>query len=133
MARQWVKIWVKESLRGTMRLDFTPAERGVWYDLIVLAGDCRQEGTIAPGPGREYPIKWIAATLRVPPALLKRVLQKCVESERIHMNGDGITILNWNKYQSEYDRQKPYRERKKEQSEDPDKFIQGKYGHMVQR
>ena len=50
-------------------------------------------------------------------------------------NGNGIEILNWSKYQSEYDRQKPYREKSKRHPEktDPDKYIKGQYGDMVRR
>jgi hypothetical protein len=112
MARRWVKLWVSESLRGTMRFDFTPAERGVWYDLLLLAGDCRQEGLISPGKDQHYPLRWIAGTLNISPSLLNRTLEKCKTCSRIEVNGNGITILNWAKYQSEYERQKPFRKAK---------------------
>ena len=131
MARRWIKLWVQESLTGTVRFDFTPAERCVWYDLLILAGNCRLEGIIAAGPGMPYPHNWIAGTLNVPPELLEVTLEKCQQTERIEENGDGIRIVNWAKYQSEYERQKPYRQRG---DGDPDKYIkQGKYGHMVKR
>jgi len=113
LARRWVKIWVHESLTGTIRFDFTPAERGVWYDLLILAGNCRMDGIIAAGPGKPYPYNWIAGTLNVPLELLESTLEKCRLSERIYENNDGIHILNWHRYQSEYERQKPYRERKR--------------------
>jgi len=128
--RRWVKIWVEESLSGTMRFDFAPDERGVWYDLLVLAGRCRLEGTIAAGEGVPYPHTWIAGTLNIPVDLLDRTLKKCLTSGRIEENHTGLRIINWDKYQSEYDRQKPYRQAKKE---DPDKYTKGKYGHMVNR
>ncbi len=113
MARRWIKVWVQESLTGTVRFDFTPAERGVWYDLLILAGNCRLDGIIAAGPGKPYPHSWVAGTLNIPVGLLETTLKKCEESDRVHENKDGIQILNWAKYQSEYDRQKPYRERDK--------------------
>ena len=119
MARRWIKIWVQESLTGTMRFDFTPAERGVWYDLLVLAGNCRLEGVIAAGPSKPYPHTWIAGTLNIPLNLLETTLRKCQDSERINDNSDGIHILNWSKYQSEYDRQKPYRKEKKDKAPAP--------------
>jgi len=131
MARRWIKVWVQESLTGTMRFDFTPAERGVWYDLLILAGNCRLEGIIAAGPGKPYPHHWIAGTLNIPQELLEVTLGKCQESQRINENSDGIHILNWARYQSEYDRQKPYRQKNKD--EDPDKYTKGKYGHMVKK
>ena len=112
MARKWIKLWVAESLRGTIRFDFTPAERGVWYDLLALAGDCRQDGLIAPGSDEAYPLRWIAGTLNISPSLLQRTLEKCKTYTRIEVNGHGILILNWNRYQSEYERQKPFRAKK---------------------
>lgn len=131
--RRWVKIWVNESLTGTIRFDFTPQERGVWYDLLLLAGNCRQEGLIAAGNGTPYPRNWIAGTLNIPIKLLNTTIKKCIDTDRISENGDGLKIINWDKYQSEYDRQKPYREASKEKEADPDRYIRGKYGHMVKR
>lgn len=129
MARKWIKVWVQESLTGTIRFDFTPAERGVWFDLLILAGNCRLDGIIAAGPGKPYPHSWIAGTLNIPLELLEQTLKKC-NGDRTGEDGDGIHIKNWTKYQSEYERQKPYREQKKI-SDDPDKYKKGKYGHMV--
>ena len=53
----------------------------------------------------------------------------------ISTNGTGsIQLVNFDHYQfTEYDRQKPYREAKKERETDPDKYIKGKYSDMVQR
>ena len=130
--RKWVKIWVRECLAGTIRFDFEPAERGVWYDLIVLAGDCRQEGLIAAGPGRPYPHGWIAGTLNIPLELLESVLSLCIKTARLSEDGEGIRVLNWTKYQSEYDRQKPYRQNKAVK-EGAEKYTKQKYGHMVQK
>ena len=63
---------------------------------------------------------------------LKKTLDKCIKSKRIEMNGTGlIKITNWEKYQLEYDRQKKSRQKKLD--DDPDKYIKGKYGHMVRR
>jgi len=111
--RKWIKLWVKESLIGTIRFDFTPAERGVWFDLLALAGNSRFDGVIAPGEGSKYPHPWIAATLDIPLELLEQTLEKCQQSRRIIEDADGIHIVNWTKYQSEYQRQKPYRQKEK--------------------
>ena len=113
MARKWIKLWVAESLRGTTRFEFTAEERGVWYDLLAMAGDCREDGFIAPGQDKGYPLEWIAGTLNIPLELLKRAIDKCVKSGRIEQTLKGLRVLNWGKYQSEYDRQRPYREKKK--------------------
>ncbi len=133
MTRRWIKLWVNEMLTGTVRFDFSPAQRGVWCDLLVLAGNCRMEGIIAAGPGVPYPHHWIAGTLNISIELLEETLEKCVKSERISENSSGIHILNWSKYQSEYDRQKPYRQGKKHEPHDPEKYVKGQYGKRVLR
>ena len=110
---RYVKMFVSECLEGTVRFDLDPAERSVWYDLVILAGRMRIKGLIAARPGTPYPHTWIAGVLNIPLELLDRSLEILIKTERICENDDGIHILNWSKYQSEYDRQKPYREAKK--------------------
>jgi hypothetical protein len=131
MAKKWIKLWVSESLRGTIRFDFTPEERGVWYDLLALAGDCRQDGIIGASGNHPYPSRWIADTLNISEELLERTLRKCIKTQRIERNRDGLRIVNWARYQSEYDRQKPYREAKKGSATLED-YTSGRYGHMAQ-
>lgn len=125
-------MWVAECLEGTIRFDFTSEDRGVWYDLIILGGRMRRKGVIAAGPGRPYPRSYIAGVLNITEDLLERVIAMCKETDRITEDGDGLRIINWKNYQSEYDRQKPYRDKKKAQrDEDPGKYTKGKFGHLV--
>jgi len=112
MRRKWVKLWVDESLSGTIRFDLTPDERSVWYDFMALAGACRIPGQISANETTPYPHDYIASTLRISEELLERSLEKFKKTGRIHENENGIYITNWSKYQSEYQRQKPYRESK---------------------
>ncbi|MBA7639457.1 hypothetical protein ES703_47115 [subsurface metagenome] len=125
-------MYVTECLEGTIRFDFTPAERGVWYDLILLAGRCRIPGIIAANENSPYPHSYIAGLLNIDLPLFEATLEKCKTSGRIKETAQGIELINWNHYQSEYERQKPYREKKKIEN-NPDRFIEGEYGHMVQR
>jgi len=132
--RSWIKLWINESLKGSIRFDLTPAERGVWYDLLLFAGDCREPGTISANSNTPYPHEYIANTLNIPLELLESTIKKCIETRRLEENSAGIHIVNWASYQSEYERQKPYREKKKQgPSDDPDKYIKGKYRHVVRR
>lgn len=110
---QWIKMHVSPALRGSIRFDLTPAERGVWYDLLLMAGDGRTPGIICASKGIPYPHEWIADQLRIDIDLLKTTLDKCQTEGRINVNGNGIEIVNWKKYQDEYNRQKGYREAKK--------------------
>jgi len=130
--RTWVKMWVNECLQGSIRFDFSPAERGVWYDLILLAGNCRVPGVISANETTPYPYNYIAGILNIDLALLEKTLEKCKGSGRVKETERGLELVNWEHYQSEYERQKPYREKKKEQ-EDPDKYLKGPYGKSVKR
>lgn len=119
MGKRWIKLWVHESLEGTIRFDFSPEERAVWYDLLLLAGRCRREGVIAPSEGAAFPHLWIAGTLNISEELLDRTLKKCIDTERVRENSNGIEIINWARYQSEYERQKPYRHKEEKRELSP--------------
>lgn len=120
----WIKVWVKEWLEGSIRFDLLPDERSVWLDLLVMAGDSRNPGHIQSDPTTGYPHHWLSSKLNIPLELLERTLHKCKKKERISENTTGITIINWERYQIRYEKQKV---------DDPDKYFKGKYGHMVQR
>lgn len=113
MARMsWVKLWVAECLTGTIRWELEPDERGVWYDLLLLAGDCRTAGIISANETTPLPRRTIAGRLNIDDELLDRTIKKCVASGRIEIDKKGlIHICSWAKYQSEYQRQKKYRQK----------------------
>jgi len=129
--RTWVKLWVNECLTGTIRFDLTPEERSVWYDLIILAGQCRQPGVLASNEKYPFPHNYIAGILNIPLKLLEQSLEKFKKSDRVVEDENGIKIMNWERYQSEYERQKKYREKDTETK--PHKYTGGKYGHMVKK
>lgn len=105
--RTWVKFWVSECIDGSMREQLEPDERGVWYDLIILSARCRIPGVISSNETEAMSHKRIAGILNISEALLARTLKKCQEQNRIAFDEKGlIQILNWKKYQSEYQRQK---------------------------
>jgi len=115
--RQWVKLWVNEWLDGTTRFELTERQRLLWVDLLALAGRSRFPGTIYAGDGKDgrigYPLMWIAGTLGMEVtdfsnALTVLEVHNHVSVERQHESVI-ISILNWEKYQSEYLRQKTYR------------------------
>lgn len=128
--RTWVKMFCYECLHGSLAFQLEPAERCAFYELVYLAGLCGQEGLIADRDQRPYPHSYIAHEIHVSEELLERTLAKCLEEGRISENEHGIYITNWKAYQSEYERQKPYRQQK---STDPDKYVKGSKGHMVNR
>ena len=132
--RSWVKLHIHGMLYGSVRYQLTPAERSVWIDLLCLAGLSNEPGVIADNDKRAFPHSFLANRLNITPTLLEMTLKKCTAEGRIQENESGIHIVNWVAYQSEYQRQKPYRERKTQKSApiDPDKYIRGPGGHLVQ-
>ena len=108
--RSWVKLFITGWLHGSIRWQLEADERSVWADLICLAGECGQCGLIADNDGRPLPWSFIANRLNIPQELLERTIAKCKHEGRLeNCDDDTIRITNWSAYQSEYERQKPYR------------------------
>ena len=110
---RWFKHFADESILGTLKTQCTAEERGVWWDLMELAAKGRRPGIIAPNRTEPYPFERIAQLCNIDLELLTNCLRKFQEQERLVVKADGIHILNWKKFQSEYQRQKPYREKRK--------------------
>jgi len=119
MRRTWFKLYCDNWLRGSLRRE-SPALRGIWADLLAMAGDYAfgDDGVIERAKGLGFTDETIAGVLNVPAKLWiesKERLSNHPEAgeNRIKLyalaGGYGIRILNWKKYQSEYQRQKPYR------------------------
>lgn len=116
--RAWVKLWTEETIHGTIRVQLSPAERSVWFDLLCLAGAGRHPGYVASGliGGEDSGLlghsrEWIAGTLYIPLELLNMTLVKLVAQSRVTVTEVEarpgymtivIKILGWEKYQSEY-------------------------------
>lgn len=122
--RPWLKLWAVESLEGSIRYQLSAEERGTWYDMLVLARICGQEGIIADRDSRPYPHSFIANRLNIPLELFETTLTKCIDEGRLTEDGVGIHIVNWKKYQSEYERQKPYRKGKEDRPA-PKRLLEG--------
>lgn len=110
--RNWIKLYVGQTLRGTMMDELTPAERWVFIGLLLLAGDSAFDGQVSLTQRIGYSDEQIANLIKVPIALFLRAKEKLADPEInkiIVLNRNVIKIVNWHKYQSEYGRQKQYR------------------------
>jgi len=107
----WVKLHVSGWLHGSIRYQLEPDERGVWADLIAMAGQCLARGRICDNDGIAYPKQYIANQLNISLELLERTLGKCKKEGRIAEIKGVIGITHWKEYQSEYERQIPYRQK----------------------
>ena len=148
--RIWVKMDCDGLLRGSINYLFSDVDKddidaediislacqAVWMKMIAFSEVCGgRPGFIEDNNENGLPVKYIAQELHCPLHILTNVLKIMESDNAININGTGsIELVNFNHYQfNEYDRQKPYRQAKKEAENDPDKFVKGKYGHVVKR
>jgi hypothetical protein len=116
MRRNWIKLYVDQCLRGSMIAELLAAQRWQWVGFLLLGGDSSVPGVIfrrkdENGSLVGYSDITLAEMLDIDLALYRDGVRRMIEKEKISVNEKGvITILNWNKYQSEYQRQKPYRD-----------------------
>jgi len=130
--RKWIKVFCYETLHGSVSYQLSEAEQAVWVKLLCFAGLCGHEGLIADHDKRPFPHAFIIHEVHTSPDIFEGTLTKCKDEGRISEDGEGIRITNWVKYQSEYDRQKPWREKQKALKEpDPEKFNQGRLQEVV--
>lgn len=118
--RNWIKLWVDEWLGGTTRFELSEKQRSIWIDLLALAGKSRFPGIIASGKYedgyRGYPVSWYAGTLVYEQQDFIDALNACVKYGKVkteYHTHDGmenvvVYVLSFEKYQSEYLRQKQY-------------------------
>ncbi len=123
MRRNWIKLYVDQCLRGTMITELSAAERWIWVGLLLMAGDSNEEGLIflrknEKGGLMGYSESTISELLGVSVSDFHSATTKMIKYEKIKIDKNKvIEILNWGKYQSEYQRQKKYRD---EWEKDPD-------------
>lgn len=107
--RTWIKLHIDGMLNGSVRWQLDAAERATWVDLLCWAALGTEPGLISDNDKRAIPHEFIANRFRIPLELLENTLAKCQAEGRITEDGQGIRITNWSHYQSEYQRQRPYR------------------------
>lgn len=105
--RSWIKLWVSEWLDGTVRWQLTQQQRSVWADLMALAGYSRFPGVVTPGTDGQgfvaYPMEHLASVFRCTIEEARETLDLLEKQQRITRDENGvIRIVNWDKYQSEY-------------------------------
>ena len=112
MRRTWIKLWVDQCLRGSMIAELTPEQRWIFVGLLLLAGDSEIPGVIYRRKDEDgnllgYSDVVLADTLGVEEDEIKVGLVRMVEKNKVSIDGRGvISICNWKKYQSEYERKK---------------------------
>ncbi|MGD9276327.1 MAG: phage replisome organizer N-terminal domain-containing protein [Candidatus Pacearchaeota archaeon] len=114
MRRNWIKLYVDQTLRGSCFDELLPDERFVWFGFLLLAGDNACEGKISITEEMGYTNNQLSVLLKCKKSLIERSIGKMIAVNKIKIGKNNvIKIVNWQKYQSEYQRQKPYRSNEK--------------------
>jgi hypothetical protein len=111
----WIKLYADKWLDGTIREE-TPAVRAAFVDLLALAGSGRygEAGVIKLARNIGLQDAQVAAVMEIPIDDWLAAKGRLIDSERIIVDSESniISICNWRKYQSEYQRTKPYKKHK---------------------
>ncbi len=119
--RTWVKMDCEGLLRGSINYLLELDGQAVWLKMIALSEVCGgRPGFIEDNDERGLPHEYIAHELHCKVETFEEVLKIMTSDGALKVNGTGgIELVNFKHYQfSEYDRQKPYRDAKK-QKKDP--------------
>ena len=111
-SRTWIKIYSDNWIEGSMREEM-PDIRGIFVDLLALAGSGKygDDGIIKLQNNVGFTDRQFENLLKMTNFQWLKAKKRLIFTERIAVNNSNIvTIINWKKYQSEYERQKPYRE-----------------------
>ncbi len=116
--RTWVKLDCQGVLHGSINWLFTLEEQAVFLKLIPMAAVyCKVPGTISDNEGKPLSREFIAYELHCPIKVLESVITKGKKDKCLEDTGQGLVMVNFSMYQfTEYDRQKKYRQPKKQYS-----------------
>ena len=94
----WFPWWPEKWLWGTIRIECTPAERGIWVDLLSLAS--KDDGHIRANEEIAYPLKQLAGMLILPEKELNDAINKFIRLGKLIKTKTGtIYVAKWDKYQ----------------------------------
>jgi len=112
----WFPWWPDKWIFGSVRIECTPAERGIWVDLLSLAS--KDDGHIRANEETPYPLRQLAGMLLIPEKELDNAIKKFTEKRKLTKTKFGtLYVTKWDKYQFS-DRHK--RRVKKEMSAESD-------------
>jgi len=117
-SRTWIKVYCDKWLEGSLREE-PLAIRAVWIDLLTLAGSGKygDSGHIGLTKNIGLSNADLVKIFNISIPTWSKIRLQLVATNRIKiLHGNVIEIVNWSKYQSEYNRQRPYRQEKEPES-----------------
>ena len=108
----WFPWWPDKWIFGSVRIECTPAERGIWVDLLSLAS--KDDGHIRANEEIPYPLQQLAGMLIIPEEELDAAIKKFLEKGKLTKTKTGtLYVTKWEKYQfsESYHRVQKHREK----------------------
>ena len=94
----WFPWWPDKWIFGSVRIEFTPAERGMWVDMLSLAS--KDDGHIRANEDTPYPIGQLAGMLIIPEKELDAAIKKFIKNNKLTKLKSGtLYVTKWEKYQ----------------------------------
>ena len=96
--RFWFPWWPDKWIFGSIRIEFSPAERGIWVDMLSLAS--KDDGHIRANEDTPYPIQQLAGMLIIPEDVLIEAIEKFIKYEKLtRIENETLYVTKWDKYQ----------------------------------
>lgn len=94
----WFPWWPDKWIFGSVRIEFTPIERGIWVDLLSLAS--KDNGHIRANEETPYPLQQLAGMLILPEKELEAAINKFIKKRKLTKLKSGtLYVTKWKKYQ----------------------------------
>ena len=94
----WFPWWPDKWIFGSVRIEFTPAERGIWVDMLSLAS--KDDGHIRANEETPYPLTQLAGMLIIPEKELDAAIKKFIKHKKLTKLKSGtLYVTKWEKYQ----------------------------------
>ncbi len=94
----WFPWWPDKWIFGSVRIEFTPAERGIWVDMLSLAS--KDDGHIRANEETPYPLQQLAGMLIIPEKELDAAINKFIKHKKLTKLKSGtLYVTKWEKYQ----------------------------------
>jgi len=96
--KYWFPWWPDKWIFGSIRIECTLVERGIWVDLLSLAS--KDNGHIRANEETPYPIQQLSGMLIIPEDNLKSAIDKFIKNKKLSREKNGtLYVTKWEKYQ----------------------------------
>lgn len=102
--RPWIKLWCDNLLFGTTTKELDPPECWVFIAYLAMAGSSPEPGVLCIAPAVPYTSEQRARVAHVGLDILKSAEHKMLKHNKITIEGDTVTVVNFPQYQAFFNR-----------------------------